>query len=183
MKKFFSIIAVIALMFSMTACMNKEKNNNIVQNPNNNVVVDNNESAVQNNNAANGDNALIEDQTSNEENYNNFTPIENFEVYAKTQTLKLPESLTDGIIWSNEVSDNSVIKVVKDEFEEEVVEVETVSVVGSRVVVVEGLKEGETTITFKNAILKEDGTPVETVVYTLKVDANKNVAIMSEEHS
>lgn len=105
------------------------------------------------------------------------------EQYAETQVIELPENETTGYEWVFFIDDSEVISVVKDEYQAPANSDEVVGVTGKRVCEFKGLKEGDTTIEF-NCIrgLEENEEPADKVKFYVSVNANNEIAIMSEVH-
>ena len=98
-----------------------------------------------------------------------------------SKTLELTYSINAGIPfrWEFEIEDESIVKFVKSY---EISNENKDGLVGGDIqtnYVFEGLKEGVTTITFRFVRIDEDNVVDTEEVRTVKVDANKNISLVS----
>ena len=101
---------------------------------------------------------------------------ENPEIFEIT----LEENPSTGYVWSYEIEDESIVKFVSDEFvggDDEISE----GAPGKHVWVFEGVKDGDTTITFECARSFEDGEPFDIIVYTYSIIDGVAVLVDIEE--
>lgn len=167
MKKNVGVLVVLALMFSLVACNNS--NNAVKPGQNNNVV---NENVQNENNTPNdGENPPVENNSTGATKY---IAQGRFNQYDEQQLIDLPEDAINDYVWKYTIEDESVVKLASEDYvASEADEGVTVSG-GLRIYFFEGLKEGESNVTFRNDV------GAETVTYLFKVDAEKNIAIVSE---
>lgn len=181
MKKFLSILVVLALMFSLVACKNSKTPTNNVQNNAGQAQENNNAENIpdENNTLNDSENISHESETSDDTSTENITYIapERLNVYGIQQSIELPEMKDGEQKWKYTISNPSIVNVQNDEFISTELEDGFVSDVGTRVIIFEGLSEGETEIVFEN---ENDEMLHKKINFLLKVNAEKNVAIVSE---
>ena len=171
MKKFLSILVVLALMFSLVACKNSKTPTNNAQNNVEQAQEGNNNIENENNTLNGGENTLNQNTPTTTTRY--IAP-ERINQYDLQQPIDFPEDEANNYVWEYTIEDESVVKVVKEDYVPLQVEDGAEVFGGSRIYFFEGLKEGETNVIFKNE------TGAETVTLHLKVNAEKNLAIISE---
>lgn len=95
---------------------------------------------------------------------------------AKTFSLELDANATTGYEWSYEIEDDSLLKVVKDEYKADPADEGMAGVGGTQYYVFEGVKAGETDVTFRYARSWEDSEkPMDERTYRVTVDEDLNV--------
>lgn len=97
-------------------------------------------------------------------------------LFPKTLKLELEANATTGYSWSYSLSQENIVKFVKDEYVSSKNDSKLTGVGGKQVYEIKGLKEGEVTITFKYSRSWEtDIEPIETKTITLIVEKNLKV--------
>ena len=94
--------------------------------------------------------------------------------------LYFPSNPTTGYQWLAQVGDSKIVDVT-DRFDAADASQGLVGAGGTHWFHFDGLAEGSTTVTLTYARSWEDGEPVYSFVYSVKVDAAKNVLITSVE--
>lgn len=181
MKKFIGILVVLALIFSLVACKTSKTPTNNIQNNVGQVQESNNAENVldENNTVSDGENVSHENVIPDNASTENIVYIapERLNVYGIQQSIELPEMKDGEQKWKYTISNSSILNVQSDEFISTELEDGSVSDVGTRVVIFEGLSEGETEIVFEN---ENEDILHKRINFVLKVNAEKNVAIVSE---
>ena len=160
MKKIFSVLLILSLVFCLVACGEKDLPlENEIDLPSEDEIVSDSQVSKK----------YIDESL--------------LEQYSETQIIKLPENPTTGYEWIFFIEDSEVITVVEDKFEAPSNEEGLVGVGGNRVCEFKGLKEGDTTIEF-NYIrgFEENEEPAEKVKFYVSVNANNEIAITDEVH-
>ncbi len=94
----------------------------------------------------------------------------NIEVKAGDRfTIQLEENPTTGYMWSVSVSDESVVKMTGDQYNDESASEGLAGAPGTHTYTFEALKAGTTQITFVYERSFEEGSAAETVVYNVTV--------------
>lgn len=157
MKRFISVVLMLALALCVVACGNKENPNEI--------------------------NLLETSGDTVEKPIVKYFDEANLDKFAQTQTLELPEDTTTGYEWIYIVDDAEVVELIRDEFvlAEGLDSIDGGS--GERVCELKGLSEGETIVYFEyvnpSAEVIES---LESVKFYVEVNANNEIAITDEVH-
>ena len=97
----------------------------------------------------------------------------------KNYVIKFDANSTTGYFWNYELSDESIVEVVKDSYEENAVDEDIVGVGGTQTYEIKGLKKGEVTILFTYQQVGSGDIGDEKKV-TLVIDSNLNVKEKTE---
>ncbi len=87
----------------------------------------------------------------------------------ETFTISLEENPSTGYAWTIDISDESIVKLEKDDYEPEPADKDIVGIGGLRILTFKGLKEGSATITLTYERGFEENSATETLVYNVKV--------------
>lgn len=161
MKKFLSVLLILALATCMVAC--GEKNLPLDEDVN---LLDKKESG----------------ETPKQE-IEKYFEEDKLDVYGLTQMVELSENPTTGYEWVYTIDDAEVVSIVKDEYKASENEEGLLGVGGTRICEFKGLEEGETIIYFNYVrVFEENAEPAESVKFYISVNADKEIAITDEVH-
>lgn len=162
MKKIISVFALLALIFSLSACKNNESKN---LKENDDIITE----QVENEN---------ESTLSKEFLYY----VDNFDAYGVVRTVRLVEVPSTGYSWQYKIEDENIAVVEDDEYVENEAPEGMVGVGGMHTYRLAGVSEGETKITFKYFRSWEgETTAIKEVSFDLKVNKNNQILIVEKE--
>lgn len=163
MNKILSILAVLALMFSLVACGNTRKD-------------DDTHGQIEIENRDNVNNE-IENEVEND-----FYSVETYDTYAIYQFIRLEENPTTGYSWQYKIDDESIAVVEEDEYVQDEAPDGMTGVGGVHTYRLAGISSGETKITFKYfRPWQDESTAVKEVTFELKVNENNEILVNSIE--
>lgn len=165
MKKLLSVLAILALVFSLVACGN---NKNDTKNNTENNEVTNKQDVIEN----------VENPIKEEKFYS----VDEVNNYSMFQFVRLVENPTTGYQWQYVIGDEKIAVVESDEYVPNQSEEGWVGVGGEHTYRLSGISMGETTITFKYIRPWDiEQTAAEEVTFKLKVNDKNEILIISEE--